>query len=621
MPHFLFILFCIYTTDLVVAGLNVSTEETTENTIEFVFGSVNAFNNFSKENQLMFSQYLLDIVKTATDLLPTTSSASMKNAYKKVMFMFQHFCIKCEADFKSAGSAVSASSSAGAAAGKTSKKAAAAARDESFQWSEYRFYALEALEKLMSSPLSTAWSMGLVHENFLFPAWSYALKLLIDRPVGIAGTAHKEVSARARCVRVFAAAVAHFGSATSCSSYSTVATALLEAIVAVEHIATSSAAELCHHIRLVGPAQGSQIVNEILGEISRMNFANMPATGIKNVGSFLESFAKIAPASVCDAFPILMKLIDNPAHQIRSANLQGCGYIVSYVHECVTAAQGKNADAATTTTSPAAVASISTEGHAAAAPREENGEDDSSSSGERNIGSLLRTRDLVLDILTERTHDISPYTRATVLKIWGRMLETGSLPVKLAGRAAEIAVDRLQDKNASVRRNAVALMTTVIENNPFSGTLDAGLYRLQQMEVQRVLQERIAELKKQYLPEAAEGAAAAGATPGAAGGKRRNKQHKKTELDNIAEEEEEDDDDDDDDQNEDSAGDVDEQTAEDKEKAAGMFSDCCRLRGIELLCLCFFIFFIVEVRFSFVPIELFILFSVCFLACLCCWTR
>lgn len=462
-------------TDLIEGGMDVSKDDVADKVVDFVYCTIDMFPSLSQENQSMFVQYLLDISKTCVELLPTANSNCIKNTYKKVLYLFQHFCIKAEAAFKNGGVTEPAAPVAGK--GKAKKNA----KNDNFSWVDFRHYALEVLDLMVSSPLSASWPMGLVQENFLSGVWNYTLKLLIERPAGVSGTAHKEVATRNLCVKIFARTVGHFGNAKSSSSYATVSTALLEAVVQFEHMAVSTGAELCAQCKTLAVNQGSQIIAEILSEISRMNYTNMPATSVKNIASFIESFAKAAPASVSEAFPILMKQLDSPAHQIRSAIIQACGYIVTHIHESIVS----QAKASTAQNAPA-------EGESTPA-QEDHGADEG-----RNTTGMVRSRDNILDILTERVHDVNPYTRAAVLKVWSRLLESGSLPVKRVGGVAAIAVDRLFDKNAAVRRNAVVLMTTVIENNPFSGTLDASLYRFQEAELLKSVATRLTELRVAY---------------------------------------------------------------------------------------------------------------------------
>ena len=51
------------------------------------------------------------------------------------------------------------------------------------------------------------------------------------------------------------------------------------------------------------------------------------------------------------------------------------------------------------------------------------------------------------------------------------LLEDRSVPVKRITSVVELAVDRLRDKTAAVRRQALCVLTALLENNPFSGDL------------------------------------------------------------------------------------------------------------------------------------------------------
>lgn len=113
----------------------------------------------------------------------------------------------------------------------------------------------------------------------------------------------------------------------------------------------------------------------------------------------------------------------------------------------------------------------------------------------KNLTQLMRTRDSLLDIIVERTHDVSYYTRSAVLKVWISLLESNSVPVRRIGTVGEIAVDRLFDKTASVRKNAVALLTALLENNPFSGNLNVSSFQKRKAELDAACKARVEILR------------------------------------------------------------------------------------------------------------------------------
>ena len=109
-----------------------------------------------------------------------------------------------------------------------------------------------------------------------------------------------------------------------------------------------------------------------------------------------------------------------------------------------------------------------------------------------NLHSLVRIREDLLDILVERTRDTSSYTRSAVLKTWTYLVVEEALPLTRIGSIAEVALDRLHDRTAAVRKAAVGLMTALLEFNPFSGNLSAGHYKHLRDEIEKRLDARIA---------------------------------------------------------------------------------------------------------------------------------
>ena len=55
--------------------------------------------------------------------------------------------------------------------------------------------------------------------------------------------------------------------------------------------------------------------------------------------------------------------------------------------------------------------------------------------------------------------------------MWVSLLEAKAVPVRRFNAVAELAVDRLKDKVANVRKQALSVLTSALDNNPFSGTI------------------------------------------------------------------------------------------------------------------------------------------------------
>jgi condensin complex subunit 1 len=88
----------------------------------------------------------------------------------------------------------------------------------------------------------------------------------------------------------------------------------------------------------------------------------------------------------------------------------------------------------------------------------EGGEEEGPSSGIHSKESFTKTRESLLNILTERAHDVNSFTRAAVLKAWVVLCENRALPLLRVQGAALLAVDRLKDKTQIVRKAAMQVL-------------------------------------------------------------------------------------------------------------------------------------------------------------------
>lgn len=87
------------------------------------------------------------------------------------------------------------------------------------------------------------------------------------------------------------------------------------------------------------------------------------------------------------------------------------------------------------------------------------------------------SRDMLLDLLLERVHDTSAYCRSRCLKAWITLCEENAIPrSKLLG-VVLASSERLADKSAFVRKNALAFLETVFKYCPFQeDEIAAGKY-------------------------------------------------------------------------------------------------------------------------------------------------
>lgn len=78
-------------------------------------------------------------------------------------------------------------------------------------------------------------------------------------------------------------------------------------------------------------------------------------------------------------------------------------------------------------------------------------------------------RDDCLNSLEEHILDCHAHVRSKVLQTWQRLCCEGAVPVARYGSLLAATVLRLEDKSANVRRQALHLLHTLLQNNPFAG--------------------------------------------------------------------------------------------------------------------------------------------------------
>lgn len=89
-------------------------------------------------------------------------------------------------------------------------------------------------------------------------------------------------------------------------------------------------------------------------------------------------------------------------------------------------------------------------------------------SGEDLSDEYKTLRDECLEDLWNHMNDISSYVRSKVLHIWSDLKARDAVPLAWILRIVKRAIERLEDKTATVRKNAITLVKSFLESNPFS---------------------------------------------------------------------------------------------------------------------------------------------------------
>lgn len=102
----------------------------------------------------------------------------------------------------------------------------------------------------------------------------------------------------------------------------------------------------------------------------------------------------------------------------------------------------------------------------------------------KNEAKHEKTLVKILDILSERVHDVSTFGRSAALSAWGFIIEQRALPLSYIHTVTDLAIERVNDKSAIVRKQALALLTALVECNPYNGELTQEFYVAKVAEVQ-----------------------------------------------------------------------------------------------------------------------------------------
>jgi condensin complex subunit 1 len=216
---------------------------------------------------------------------------------------------------------------------------------------------------------------------------------------------------------------------------------LMQLLTTHEHFSTPLA-ELGELMADEEFGSNTQVMVELFNDIRGMA---PDASGARHVAKFLEELAERVPSLVLQCLSTLMHHLDADNHSMRSGICGAIGAVVRRkfgAEACAEAAGGVDAEGAEI--SEAAVEQSKRDAH---------------------------TRDNLLSILEARLRDTSSFTRAAVLKTWMTLIEDHAVPHKMLPRLTKLCAERLRDKTASVRKQAIILFGVLLENNPFGQEL------------------------------------------------------------------------------------------------------------------------------------------------------
>jgi non-SMC mitotic condensation complex subunit 1, N-term len=402
-------------------GLDVLTQDT----IDVFYNLIANFRNLSDENKDLFAQSFTELSAQAIETIKEKQSVEKKNARKQVVYFLVEFLKINEEVAKEENAEIEKLATQKGT--KVLSKGKGKTADQTYSWTDWRHSCLKLIFQAVCSEPSHLWNMGVVQENYLRGMWASALSMLVDKPKGMGGPGVLESTIRGLCVAIITRCASLFGGGSG-GSIGALSSALLDAVIKTEHMA-NFVAEICNK------SKQTPLCREVLLAISHLHITSM-SLGAKNIGSFIEALARVNPVLMSSHLATLKGQIDSPAHQIRSSLLQAMGLVVSSIHKASQGHTGSTGDKGDTVNEDddgdgGEKKNLNADGEEDEdKDRESNKGDDVDENAEdkeeekesdvvsdHNMAQLSRVRDSLLDLLTERTHDISYFTRAAVLKV------------------------------------------------------------------------------------------------------------------------------------------------------------------------------------------------------------
>jgi hypothetical protein len=394
--------------------------EMRQDEVNFMYNAILHVADLGDSQKRYLNEALYDL---AHQLLETcqenaqSTSTDLKSRAAKALYLLVQYCIRMEPVFKASTKATTDASVSTKATTAAAKKKKAKASANSYIWPEWRVTCLNLFHKMLAGGGSVLFAMGRMPENFVMLFWKYTLDLLEKRAVGITGVGTSEQASKKMCTDVLLLACKQVAVGSS-TGVTVLVTAVLDGACREDHLATPLA-EIC---RAAGV--GSAFVSELMAEIARLNMTDLSkgnGSGARNIGCFLMAVASVYPELIALYLPLIMHHMDSDVYQIRCAIITAMGSTIAFIHEQCQIELAKDQ-------TPVAVELNQEEG-------EEKEEEGARNSGKFNMHQFVRLRDDMVDMLIERTHDVSSYARAAVLRVWVSLVSQRmtSLSVILAG--------------------------------------------------------------------------------------------------------------------------------------------------------------------------------------------
>ncbi|CAA22886.1 condensin complex non-SMC subunit Cnd1 [Schizosaccharomyces pombe] len=268
---------------------------------------------------------------------------------------------------------------------------------------------LDAIITLFQKKLSRVWTTSSERDMFL-SLFLKPIYTLMESEINI-----KNASFRSRLFNIIGLAVQFHNHTTAAE------TNIIQNLQYFEHL-SEYAADLVHIVTV--QFNSVTLAEGIIRTLCSLEFNDNDVKGPKQVALFLVRLSSLIPNLCLKQLTQLVKLLDSESYTLRCAIIEVlANVVIDQIHD---EAQNEMSESV-----PATVQSL-------------------------------------MDLLSERLLDISPYCRTKVLHVFIKIFD---LPIKYPRKRQEIAelvIRCLQDRSSHVRRNAIKLFSKLLTTHPFS---------------------------------------------------------------------------------------------------------------------------------------------------------
>ncbi|KAH6644124.1 non-SMC mitotic condensation complex subunit 1 [Boeremia exigua] len=306
----------------------------------------------------------------------------------------------------------SASAPAARGRGKTGKSKTGSSKDGTWDAAAQLETALDRVSKVLKLKLGRIFVTTSERDTFI-GLFTKPVYHILENEARVKNTA-----IRNHCFRVLCIAVKHHGHAY------TAQTSINQCLTYFEHL-SEPMAEFLH--TLADAYDYSQLAEDVLKDISTKEYSATDLKGPKSVSIFLIKISELLPNLIVRQGALLNNLLDSEAYTLRCAMIEVCGNIINMLSKL--------------------------------------SQDDRSDAHKRNM-------DIFFEVLEQRFLDINPYCRCRVMQVYVKLCDLPHMSSKQARKRRQMAADyaeqSLKDKSSNVRRNAIKLLSKLVETHLFA---------------------------------------------------------------------------------------------------------------------------------------------------------